>query len=85
MGKPFCQQSRLFCFIGYAYSAVQASTKCVCASDYNMYAPLRDTSCGMVCSGDLTQNCGGEMALSVYSTAQYGKSLSVHSIPVHVY
>ena len=73
----FYPMTKLLYALGYTYAGVQAVTKCFCGSHYEMYIPLRDSSCGMVCSGDFHQNCGGEFARSLYSTAPLGRHLSV--------
>ena len=71
------KEAMLLCALGYAYAGVQSVTKCYCVSHYEMYIPLRDSSCGMSCSGGLNQICGGELARSLYSTSPLGEQLTI--------
>ena len=53
------------------YAGVQ-DTVCYCGDSYGEYGPLHESSCDKLCPGDVTQNCGGEMANSVYRKSPFG-------------
>lgn len=61
---------------GFQYGGVEYGRECYCGSSLVNGASFTSTStnCGMPCSGDGTESCGGYYALQMYSNANYAYS-----------
>jgi hypothetical protein len=60
---------------GYSYAGLEYSAECFCANQLDSrYAPQSGYmgACGMQCSGDNTQVCGGWAAMSIYKACGSG-------------
>ncbi|KAI4181434.1 MAG: hypothetical protein L6R41_006629 [Letrouitia leprolyta] len=67
-----------FC-TGYQYFGIEYSSECFCGNSFGPGATLKgDGDCGMTCSGNSTQYCGGGQRLTVYqangTTAVYSSA-----------
>ena len=49
------------------YAGLGAGQNCFCDDKLNSIDVLADSACNMKCTGDQSQNCGGDMKLNVYS------------------
>lgn len=45
----------------------QYSWQCFCGDTYDRHGPLNEGSCNAQCSGNRSEICGGDFAISVYS------------------
>ncbi|KAL9596717.1 MAG: hypothetical protein Q9219_005628 [cf. Caloplaca sp. 3 TL-2023] len=57
-----------FC-TGYQYFGIEYSSECFCGNSLGSGATLKgDGDCGMTCSGNSTQYCGGSQRLTIYNS-----------------
>lgn len=62
----------MFYVLEYKYAGVRDGVDCYCANSYSRYGILPDMECNITCPGNLNENCGGNMKLSVYTTGYTG-------------
>ncbi|XP_039290436.1 WSC domain-containing protein ARB_07867 [Nilaparvata lugens] len=56
--------------LGYGYAALQYNFECFCGNNHPPSERLtNDEECGLECTGDKNEKCGGHWKLSVYSTS----------------
>jgi hypothetical protein len=65
-GSVSIEQCRLNCK-DFEYLSLQYGTECYCGKSYGRLGEATDTDCGVKCSGNGAQICGGGWRNSVYS------------------
>ena len=62
-----------FCSVyGNAFAGVENGDECFCGQNAPSEEPISDSECNHKCSGDRTQNCGGNWAINIYSIPKAG-------------
>ncbi|KAI8974795.1 WSC-domain-containing protein [Trametes punicea] len=66
--------------LGHTMAGLEYARECYCGSKYvnGGGAPLPDSQCNMVCTGDSSKICGGPMALSVFKNTGAAASKRGH-------
>ena len=52
----------------FSVAGVQASSQCFCGDSYSRYGRLRNEHCGMRCTGNYREVCGGHMKNTIFYT-----------------